>query len=93
MLSNRFLSLSLIYNIRVFRPVSEAMSSKATAAVPKIEYLQLKDGKTLAYEKLLSSKSNSKTVIYVPGFQSGKDGTKVSYLRQFCIEHDFSFIR
>ena len=93
MLSNRFLSLSLIYNIRIFRPVSEAMSSKATAAVPKIEYLQLKDGKTLAYEKLLSSKSNSKTVIYVPGFQSGKDGTKVSYLRQFCIEHDFSFIR
>ena len=93
MLSNRFLSLSLIYNIRVFRPVSEAMSSKATAAVPKIEYLQLKDGKTLAYEKLLSSKSNSKTVIYVPGFQSGKDGTKVSYLREFCIEHDFSFIR
>ena len=92
MLSNRFLSLSLIYNIRIFRPVSEAMSSKATAAV-KIEYLQLKDGKTLAYEKLLSSKSNSKTVIYVPGFQSGKDGAKVSYLRQFCLEHDFSFIR
>jgi len=63
------------------------------ASVPRVEYLPLKDGKTLAYEKLSSSKSTSKTIIYVPGFQSGKDGTKASHLRQFCLDNDFSFIR
>merc|ERR1712227_570683 len=74
-------------NIRPFINISVSMAS-----VPNIETLNLKDGKTLVYEKLNSSRPNSKTVIYVPGLQSGKDGIKVNHLRQYCLENDLSFI-
>ena len=86
MLSLRLLSL----NTRAIRMFSVSMAS---ASSPNVEYLQLKDGKTLAYEKLMPSKSTSKTIIYVPGFQSGKDGTKVSRLREFCVQNDYPLIR
>lgn len=87
-MSSRLLTFKTLSNVRAIRNISVSMASS-----PNIEYLKLKDGKTLAYEKLESSKSTSKTVIYIPGFQSGKDGTKVSYLRQFCLDNNFSFIR
>jgi len=70
------------------------MSSSSDSVV---QYLKLKDGKTLAYEKLQSRKSNSRTVIYIYGFlassKSGKEASKVSFLRQLCLENDYTFIR
>ena len=86
MLSVRLLSL----NTRAIRTFSVSMASVSS---PNVEYLQLKDGKTLAYEKLMPSKTTSKTIIYIPGFQSGIDGTKVSRLREFCLQNDYSLIR
>ena len=100
MLSSRLLSFNKFYpkRMRIFRSFSASASIEsqvAKAATPevKIEYLKLKDNKSLAYEKIASSRHASKTVLYIPGFKSGKEGTKALFLRQFCLENDITFIR
>ena len=89
MLSSRLLSFNKFYPMRILR----SFSTESSTPRIKIEYLKLKENKKLAYEKIASSRISSKTVLYIPGFKSGKDGNKASFLRQFCLENDFSFIR
>ena len=83
-------SSRLLHQMRSIKTKTNSMASKA--ADPKMECLRLKDGRTLAYEKL-SSNSKSKTVIFIPGFQSGNNGPKVSSVRKLCLDNDFAFIR
>ena len=81
---------------RSFSASVESQESKApvqTKPLLKIEYLKMKNDKTLAYEKIVSSRNTSKTVLYIPGFKSGKDGNKALFLRQFCLENDFTYLR
>ena len=100
MFSSRLLSFNKFYPMRmgILRSFSSSIESQEVK-VPtpmtmfKIEYLKLKDNKSLAYEKIASSRTSSKTVLYIPGFKSGKDGNKASFLRQFCLENDLTFIR
>ena len=101
MLFSRLLSLNKIHPMRMrflrfFSASVESQEGKAPTIhkpMTKIEYLKLKDKKSLAYEKIVSSRNTSKTVLYIPGFKSGKDGNKALFLRQFCIENDFTYIR
>ena len=100
MLSSRLLSFNKFYpkRMRIFRSFSasasiESQVAKAGTPEVKIEYLKLKDNKSLAYEKIASSRHASKTVLYIPGFKSGKDGNKALFLRQFCLENDFTYLR
>ena len=98
MLSSRLLSFNKFYpmRMRILRSFSSSIESqegKAPTPLIKIEYLKLKDNKSLAYEKIASSRTSSKTVLYIPGFKSGKDGNKASFLRQFCLENDLTFLR
>ena len=98
MLSSRLLSFNKFYPMRkrILRSFSasiESQEGKARTATIKIEYLKLKDNKSLAYEKIASSRHASKTVLYIPGFKSGKEGTKALFLREFCLENDITFIR
>ena len=93
MLFSRLLTLRL----RSLRSISLSAASKSSTS--KMEFLKLKDGKNLAYEKLPAKQrqSDSKSIIHIYGFQAssqtGKEGTKVSALRQFCLDHDYTFIR
>ena len=97
MLSSRLLSFNKFYPMRILRSFSTESRGAGEGKGPtpriNIEYLKLKDNKSLAYEKIASSRNSSKTVLYIPGFQSGKDGNKASFLRQFCLENDFTFLR
>ena len=98
MLSSRLLSFNKFYPMRkrILRSFSasiESQEGKAPTPTIKIEYLKLKDNKSLAYEKIASSRNSNRTVLYIPGFKSGKDGNKASFLRQFCLENDFTFLR
>ena len=74
-----------------------SLPSKAPAVPSGIQYLRVKEDKTLAYQKLQSSQPRTSAVLYIYGFQasskSGLEGTKVSFLKQFCLENDYSFIR
>ena len=85
----------LTSNVSVLRTVSVSLASRAS--VPGVEYLKLKEGRSLAYEKLVSSRADSRAVIYIYGFlassQTGNEGSKVSSLRQLCVLHDWTFIR
>ena len=90
-----FPRLLMTSRVRVLRTISASLSSRAS--VPGVEYLKLKDGKSLAHEKLESSRRKSRAVIYIYGFlassQTGNEGSKVSTLRQLCDHNDFTFIR
>ena len=67
------------------------MSSQDASA--NISYLGLDNNKKLAYEKIGDSAGQKPTIIYVPGFMSGKDGDKAKHLRAFCHEKDLPFVR
>ena len=90
-----FSNLLMISRVRVLKTISASLASRAS--VPSVEYLKLKDGKSLAYEKLESSRRTSRALIYIYGFlassQTGNEGSKVSTLRQLCDQNDFTFIR
>ena len=58
----------------------------------QIKFLDLPNGKKLAYEKVDGS-SNLPTVMFVPGFMSGKDGDKPKHLREYCMKKNYTFIR
>ena len=51
-----FSNLLMISRVRVLKTISASLASRAS--VPSVEYLKLKDGKSLAYEKLESSRRN-----------------------------------
>lgn len=58
-----------------------------------INYLSLGNDKKIAYEKIGESGGQKPTVIYIPGFMSGKDGDKARHLRKFCCERELPFVR
>ena len=58
-----------------------------------INYLSLGSDKKVAYEKIGESGGQKPTVIYIPGFMSGKDGDKARHLRNFCSEKEVPFVR
>ena len=58
-----------------------------------INYLSLGSDKKVAYEKIGESGDQKPTVIYIPGFMSGKDGDKARHLRNFCCEKELPFVR
>lgn len=62
------------------------------ATYAQIKFLDLPNGKKLAYEKVDGS-SNLPTVMFVPGFMSGKDGDKPKHLREYCMKKNYTFIR
>ena len=64
-----------------------------SSASANINYLRLDNNKKLAYEKIGDSAGQKPTIIYVPGFMSGKDGDKAKHLRAFCSEKDLPFVR
>ena len=66
------------------------MSQDASA---NINYLRLDNNKKLAYEKIGDSAGQKPTIIYVPGFMSGKDGDKAKHLRAFFHEKNLPFVR
>ena len=96
---NKFSTPMRMRNLRrSFSASVESQESKApvptkTKPLLKIEYLKMKNDKSLAYEKIVSSRNTSKTVLYIPGFKSGKDGNKALFLRQFCLENEFTYLR
>ena len=76
-------------------PLSLARSMSSLVPPPNIQHLTLGGGTKLAYEKINSSASSgeSATVVYVPGFMSGKDGDKARHMRQFCVDNNLPYIR
>ena len=56
------------------------------------EFLKCGSGARLAHLATTGSASLP-TVIYVPGFMSGKDGDKAKHLDQFCKQKGYSFVR
>ena len=75
-------------------PLSLARSMSSLVPPPNIQHLTLGGGTKLAYEKINSSASSeSATVLYVPGFMSGKDGDKARHMRQFCVDNNLPYIR
>ena len=77
-------------------PLSLARSMSSLVPPPNIQHLTTLGGGTkLAYEKINSSASSgeSATVLYVPGFMSGKDGDKARHMRQFCVDNNLPYIR
>jgi len=63
----------------------------------QIKQLQLPNGLSIIYEKLepkaKTVNQSSPTVIYVPGFMSGKDGDKARHMRQYCYDNNIQYIR
>ena len=63
----------------------------------QIKQLQLPNGLSIIYEKLepkaKTVNPSSPTVIYVPGFMSGKDGDKARHMRQYCYDNNIQYIR
>jgi len=57
-----------------------------------IKFLDLPNGNKIAYEKLEGS-VELPTVMFVPGFMSGKDGDKPKHLREYCINKNYTYIR
>ena len=79
-------------------PLSLVRSMSSLVPPPNIQHLTLGGGTKLAYEKISSSASSgesggSATVVYVPGFMSGKDGDKARHMRQFCVDNNLPYIR
>ena len=60
-----------------------------------IKKLPLQNGFSLAYEKLEQKTVDPKspTVIWVPGFMSGKDEVKPIHLRQFFFDNNIEYVR
>ena len=58
-----------------------------------INFLNLDNDKKLAYEKIGDSGGQKPTVLYIPGFMSGKDGDKAKHLREFCSATDLPYVR
>ena len=67
------------------------MSSQDASA--NINFLSLDNNKKLAYEKIGDSAGLTPTIIYIPGFMSGKDGDKAKHLKTFCSEKELPFVR
>ncbi|XP_023342951.1 mycophenolic acid acyl-glucuronide esterase, mitochondrial [Eurytemora carolleeae] len=57
-----------------------------------IQYLKAASGERLAYEKIDGS-PNLPTLLYIPGYGSGKDGDKVVFLKSVAAEIGCGFIR
>jgi len=57
-----------------------------------IQYLQTDSGEKLAYEKIPGS-SDYPTLLYVPGYGSGKDGDKAKFLKEIAEEVGCAFVR
>ena len=83
-----FMKMSMFKYCRVAVPSIRAMTTNA----PIIKFLDLPNGKKIAYEKVEGS-PNLPTVMFVPGFMSGKDGDKPKHLREYCIKQNYSFVR
>jgi len=82
------MKMSMFKYCRVAVPSIRAMTTNA----PIIKFLDLPNGKKIAYEKVEGS-PNLPTVMFVPGFMSGKDGDKPKHLREYCIKQNYSFVR
>ena len=72
--------------------ISRRMST-STPAPSGHQFLSLANGNKLAYHRTQSSREDCPTIIYVPGFMSGKDGNKAKYLDTFCQDKNFPFVR
>jgi len=66
--------------------------TRLMATDAQFKFLDLPNGKKLAYEKLEGS-SKQPTVIYIPGFMSGKDGNKPAHFREYCKSKNYSYVR
>jgi len=63
----------------------------ATSA-PIIKFLDMPNGRKIAYEKV-DGCADMPTVMFIPGFMSGKDGDKPRHLREYCIKKNYTFVR
>ena len=75
----------------LFTPTQRTMSSQDASV--NIKFLSLGNDKKIAYEKIGDSGGQRPTIIYIPGFMSGKDGDKARHLRAFCSEKELPFVR
>jgi len=57
-----------------------------------IQFLKSHSGDSIAYEKVIGDKSLP-TLMYVPGYGSGKDGDKAKYLKGVAAELGCGFVR
>jgi len=57
------------------------------------DMLTTSSGKQIAYDKVVSKEGRKPCVIYIPGFLSNKDGEKATFLKKYCMERDYSYIR
>jgi len=73
------------------RNIGHNIRAMATSA-PVIRFLDMPNGKKIAYEKVEGS-AEMPTVMFVPGFMSGKDGDKPKHLRDYCIKKNYTFVR
>jgi len=73
------------------RNIGHNIRAMATSA-PVIRFLDMPNGKKIAYEKVEGS-ADMPTVMFVPGFMSGKDGDKPRHLRDYCIKKNYTFVR
>ena len=69
------------------------LSTQRRMSTQDINYLRLDNDKKLAYEKTGDFGGQKPTIIYVPGFMSGKDGDKARHMRQFCSEQSLPYVR
>ena len=76
----------------LFRRNLKPTLTRLMATDAQFKLLDLPNGKKLAYEKLEGS-SKQTTVIYIPGFMSGKDGNKPTHFREYCKSKNYSYVR
>jgi len=58
-----------------------------------IQHLDTDSGVKIAYEKISRDAAGAPTLVYVPGYGSGKDGDKAKYLKSVSEELNCSFLR
>jgi len=73
------------------RGIGNNIRAMATSA-PIIKFLDMPNGRKIAYEKVEGC-AGMPTVMFIPGFMSGKDGDKPRHLREYCIKKNYTFVR
>lgn len=58
----------------------------------KLQTLQLPNGDFIAYRKH-EGKKNHTGILFLGGFMSDMDGTKATALHEYCVKHDYPFVR
>jgi len=77
--------------IKYFKGFIQSFRALSTNA-PIIKFLDMPSGNKIAYEKVEGS-ANMPTIVFVPGFMTGKDEDMPMNIREYCMKHNLSFVR